>query len=490
MRKFIEIIKKKWIRDGVLTTALVLILIGIFILVNLLFMNLDIAPFDFTAQKIYTLSDESKEQIANVQQNVTMYFFGYDESSTKVKHAKQYHDVNNKIKIQIINTSERPDLAAQYNVTTSSQLVAVQATERYKIIDSSEMYTYDSSSGQYVDVTEQKLTNAILDVTIAQKTQIYFLTGHGEYGIDSSSAMGTLATYIENDVNDVNKLDLLTSDMPETCDVLVIANPTSDFTDLETEKIQNYINAGGKIVWMQDPYMFINGWTKSTTYPNITKILSQFGISFSSGVVCEQSADHMVAGTPDLIIPQMTYNGIVQDLYTDGMVALLDAGKINTVSDEELEELGVTASPFLQSTENSFYREDINANPDITKKVDTDETGPFVTAEILTKKIDDDTQSTLVAYSNALFATNYTVQISGSVGTPISIRQNKDIILNTIAYLSNREDSIRIRKDTGIVTFNAITEQENRVVLWIIFAIPVVIILAGIIVTIVRKRKK
>ncbi len=489
MRKLIEIIKKKWIRDSLLTTSLILILIAIFILVNLLFMNLDIAPLDFTQQKLYTLSDESKEQIANVQQNVTMYFFGYDEASTAITLAKQYNDVNNKISIQIIDTSERPDLAAQYNVSTNSQLVAVQATERYKIIDSSEMYTFDSSSYQYIDITEQKLTNAILDVTIAQKPQIYFLTGHGEYGIDQSTgAMGTLATYIENDVNDVNTLDLLTSDMPETCDVLIIANPTSDFTDLETEKIQNYINAGGKIVWMQDPYMFINGWTESTTYPNITKILSQFGINFSSGVVCEQSTDHMIAGTPDLIIPQMSYNSIVQDLYTDGMVALLDSGKINTVSDEELEELGVTASPFLESTDTSFYREDVNS--DISQKLDSDEEGPFVTAEILTKKIDDDTESTLVAYSNALFATNYTVQIAGSYGTPISIRQNKDIILNTIAYLSDREDAIRIRKDTGLVTFDAITEQENRAVLWIIFAIPVVIILAGIIVAIVRKRKK
>ena len=488
MRKFIEIIKKKWIRDSLLTATLVLILIAIFILVNLLFMNLDIAPWDFTEQGLYTLSDESKEQIANVEQNVTMYFFGYDEGSTAVTLAKQYHDANDKITIQIINTSERPDLAAQYNVSTSSQLVAVQATERYKIIDASEMYTYDSSTYQYIDVTEQKLTNAILDVTIAQKPQIYFLTGHGEYGISSSSAMGTLATYIENDVNDVNTLDLLTSDMPETCDVLVIANPTSDFTDLETEKIQNYINAGGKIVWMQDPYMFNAGWTESTTYPNITKILSQFGISFSSGVVCEQGTDHMIAGTPDLIVPEMTYNQIVQDLYTDGMIALLDSGRINTVSDEELEELGVTASPFLQSTETSFYRADINS--DISQKLDSDEDGPFVLAEILTKKIDDDTESTLVAYSNALFATNYTVQISGSIGTPISIRQNKDIILNTIAYLSDREDTIRIRKDTGLVSFDAITEQENRVVLWIIFAIPVIIIVAGIVVAIVRKRKK
>ena len=75
MRKFIEIIKKKWIRDSLLTATLVLILIAIFILVNLLFMNLDIAPWDFTEQGLYTLSDESKEQIANVEQNVTMYFF-------------------------------------------------------------------------------------------------------------------------------------------------------------------------------------------------------------------------------------------------------------------------------------------------------------------------------------------------------------------------------------------------------------------------------
>ena len=97
MRRLIEIIKKKWIKDSVLTLVLVVILIAIFILANLLFMNLDIAPLDFTKQGLYTLSDESKEQIKNVTQNVTMYFFGYDDSSTAVTLAKQYHDLNDKI---------------------------------------------------------------------------------------------------------------------------------------------------------------------------------------------------------------------------------------------------------------------------------------------------------------------------------------------------------------------------------------------------------
>ena len=485
MRKLIEIIKTKWIRDTVLTLALVLILIAVFLLINLVFINLDIAPIDFTAEKLYTLSDESKEQVANIEQNVTLYFFGYDEEDTAVTLAKQYNDTNDKITIQLINTSERPDLAAQYGVGTDSQLVAVQSSQRYKIIDSSEMYTFDSSTYQTIDITEQKLTNAILDVTIAQKPQIYFLTGHGEYGIDSSLPMEQLKVYIENDVNDVNSLDLLTSDMPETCDVLVIANPTSDFTDLETEKIQNYINNGGNIMWLQDPYAFNTNQGELT---NVNKILSQFGISFSNGVVCEQSSDNMLVNSPDLIIPQMTYNDIVKDLYTDGMIALLDAGKINNVSEEEMESLGVTASPFLQSTDNSFYREDINS--DITKKLDTDEEGPFVLGEILTKQIDDDTESTLVAYSNALFATNYTIQLSNSFGTPITIRQNKDIVLNTIAYLSNREDAIRIRKDVGGVSFQAATESQNRVVLGIIFGVPILIIIAGIVIAIIRKVRK
>ncbi len=485
MRKLIETIKKKWIKNLVSTLIIVVILMVIFYLINLLFIKLDISPIDFTKEKLYTLSDESKNQVKNVEQNVTLYFFGYDESSTIITLAKKYADVNDKINIQVINTSERPDLAAQYGVSTSSQLVAIQSSQRYKIIDSSEMYTYDNTTYETIDITEQKLTNGILDVTIAKKPQVYFLSGHGEYGISSSSELAMFATYIENDINDINSLDLLTSDMPETCDVLIIASPSSDFTDLETEKIQNYINAGGNIMWLQDPYVL--NTENNSELPNVNKVLSQYGISFSKGIVCEQSSTNMIAGSPDLIIPEMTYNSIVKDLYTDGTVVLLDSGRINTESEERLKELNVTAEPFLKSTNNSFYREDINSA--ITTKANGDEDGPFVLAQTLTKKINDDTESKLVAFSNALFATNYQIQLAGSVGTPISIRENKDILLNTVAFLSNREDAIRIRKDTGVVTFETATEAQNKIVLSIIFIIPILIIVLGIVVTIVRKRR-
>ena len=480
-----KLIKEKWLRQTSLTIILVAIILVIFLLLNKIIENIDIAPLDFTKEKIYSLTDDSKNEIAKVEVNVNVYFFGYTEESSAVVLGKQYHDVNDKINVQIVNVEERPDLASEYGASSSDQLVAVSSNQRYKVIDASEMYTYDSTSYETIDVTEQKLTNAILDVTIAKKPQVYFLTGHLEYGISSSSYLYTLSQQISNEVNDVNTLDLLSSDMPETCDVLVIANPVQDFTDLETQKIENYINNGGNIIWMQNPYIF-NEDQNGSNLVNVNKILSLYGINCSKGIVCEQSTENMLVGSPELIIPELTYNSIVKDIYTDGSIVMMDAGKITTANAETLENLNVTASAFIQSTDKSFYREDPNSS--IYNKLDTDEEGPFVLGEILTKKINDEKQSNLVAISNALFETNATVQIGQSLTTPISLRNNRDILLNSVAYLSDREDSIRIRKDLGVVTYTA-TEAQDNIVKVIIFGVPILIIIAGIIITIVRKRK-
>lgn len=489
MRRFIKLMKEKWLRQTSLTILLVAIIIVIFIMINYAFRKMDIAPLDFTQEKIYSLSEDSKSRIKDVQQNVDIYFFGYEEASTAVILGKQYGDLNEKIRVNIIKTDERPDLAAQYGISSNSQVAVVTSNQRYKAIDASEMYTYDTTSYDTIDVTEQKLTNAILDVTISQKPQVYFLTGHGEYGIDSTSVMYYLAQYLTNEVNEVQTLDLITSSMPEQCDLLIIANPIKDFAESETEKIQTYINNGGKIMWMQDPYIGIRNYNEED-YPNTNKILANYGISFSKGVVCENASSNMVENAPNLIIPYLSYNSIVKDIYTDGKIILLNSGKINFESDEKLEELNVTTENFVKSSESSFYKEKIDDNDTYLTKAQSDEDGPFVLGTIATKKIDEEKSSTLIAYSNAFFATNYEIQLGYGYAMPIALRNNKDILLNSVAYLTNRDDSIRIRKTTGVVEFATATQQQAINVRTIIFVVPLIIIITGIVITIVRKRRK
>ena len=66
---------------------------------------------------------------------------------------------------------------------------------------------------------------------------------------------------------------------------------------------------------------------------------------------------------------------------------------------------------------------------------------------------------------------------------------NKDLVLNSLAYLTDREEDITARKSTGTVTYTA-TEQQDTIVRIIIFAVPSVIIIIGLIVWQKRRRKK
>ena len=65
---------------------------------------------------------------------------------------------------------------------------------------------------------------------------------------------------------------------------------------------------------------------------------------------------------------------------------------------------------------------------------------------------------------------------------------NKDLVMDTIAYLVDREVDIAIGKDTNTINYTATVEQ-NSLIQTIIFGVPVAIIIIGIIVWQIRRRK-
>ena len=83
----------------------------------------------------------------------------------------------------------------------------------------------------------------------------------------------------------------------------------------------------------------------------------------------------------------------------------------------------------------------------------------------------------------------YIVRHGETRNNALKLYNNYDVVLNSIAYLNEREDIITIRKDYDTVAYTA-TELQNNIVMAIIFIIPLVIIIIGIIVWQVRRRKK
>lgn len=487
MKKIIETLKKKWLRNTSKTIMLVLILFVAFIGINMLVKKLDLQDIDVTQNKLYTISEASINQIKDIDEEIKIYLIGFNENTSLGDLVKQYTKQNDKITYEIIaDIQDRVDLKSKYSITDETQVIIVETATKNKIITVDELYTFDYTTYQQIDVSEEKITNAIVNLTLAEKPKIYFLTGHGEYSINSD--MTILAAYLENEVNDIETLDLLVKEsVPEDANLLIISSPQKDFIEREVEQITNYINEGGKILWMNEPT------GTNTSYPNMQKILDLFGVKFDDGIILEQDPNKMALSAPNYVIPEITETKATKDIATDGGILLINSSKITIQDYEKLEELNVTSQKILTTGETSLFRKEVsNAS---TSKISSDEEGSFILGAKLTKTIDDENnenntkEAVMYVLSNNLLVVDYPITIGSNTMYPIQFYNNKDYILNTIAELTNREDTISIRKDTGVITYTA-TQAQDRVIKTIITALPASIIVIGIVIWCIRRRKK
>ena len=487
VNKFIEIIKKKWLVDGTKTTILVLAIVAVFVAINVLMQKLELTPIDFSQEKLYTLTDESKESVKNIDKDINIYFVGYDESDTNLDLAKQYKKANEKINVEAVDANNRPDLVEKYGIESGTQGIIIECGDKSKVLTEQDLVTYDTSTYETISIAEEKLTSGIKSVTTDKVPKVYFLEGYSDFSLGDN--MNYLNMYLGNEINEVNELNVLsTGKIPDDCDTLVITNPNKDFDDVTTSAILDYIKSGKNILWLNAAVKTNNN------LPNVNEVLAEYGIKpFEVGVIRETDSSKMVMNSPSLIIPKVESSTVTKDLYNTTGVIFINATKIN-VDTEKLEELNVEEEDLITTSENSYFRTNFN----ITSETATadEEKGSFVVGAEFKKTIKEEDEenntpavmSKMIVYGENYFISDYQLSQNSQYGA-IQLAYNKDLMLNSIAYLVDREEDITVRKGTGTVKYTA-TELENRIILAIITAVPILIILIGIVVWISRKRKK
>ena len=234
LSKFIEVIRKKWLVDGTKTAILVLIIVVAFIGINVFMQTLELTPLDFTQEKLYSLTDESKDKVRNIDKDVNIYFIGYTDDDTTLDLAKQYKKVNEKIVAEAVDSNSRPDLVEKYGIESGSQGIIVECGDKSKVLTTYDLVTYDQTTYETISIAEEKLTSSIQTVVSDKVPKVYFLEGYSEFSIKQN--MYYLTIYMGNEVTQIETLDILTTGkVPEDCDTLVITTPSKDFDDIATD---------------------------------------------------------------------------------------------------------------------------------------------------------------------------------------------------------------------------------------------------------------
>lgn len=150
--------------------------------------------------------------------------------------------------------------------------------------------------------TEQEITAAIKRLMEPEKIPtITFVTGHSErsaYRADESDLRkaATEFSYRYSLINqgfDVDTVNLGKTDIPHHTTALVIADPKTDFSIEETQKIKQYIDRGGNMLILAEP----------GSQPFLNPILQHIGVHTGNSLIMQQTRDY----SPEL----------VQALFTD-----------------------------------------------------------------------------------------------------------------------------------------------------------------------------
>ena len=314
-----------------------------------------------------------------------------------------------------------------------------------------------------------------------KKPRIYVFSGNTYY--DPQTVLASVITKLEEDSNEIEYLDILSKgDVPEDCDALIITTLKSDLSELERDKIIEYINRGGKLMILTSKNIL------DVDTPNFNSVLSQYGISIEYGAIFEQDDSKMMQNAPQFVITDISAS-FMSKIDMAMKACLVLPGKIQFADEDKLEELGVDYEAIASTSEKSFVRNNFDISSYERTTEDGEASSSIVGAKV-TKNISDDKKSELIIFSNEEFASDMRIPVRNQYYMyAIELYNNKDVILNSISYLTQRDDTITIRKTDETQNYT-VNEKENSIIQTIIFATPIVIIAIGIVVWQVRRRKK
>ena len=475
--------KKKFIKDRASTIILIAFIAVLFIAINMFFEKKNTAQIDVTSEKLYSLTDTTKDLISKVKKDVNIYVYGFKEDSAFFDFVSQYNACNKKINVKVITETNDYASVSKYGLGATNSVV-IECGEKSESFDPDyDFTTYDYTSGQSVDMTEEKITNAIIRVTSSKSVKIYFAEGNN---VDTSSELGYLKSYLTDQVYECIDINLMSiTEIPEDCKILAICNPQVDISESEANMIKDYINKGGNL--------FITALTDENGFPNLNSVLDMYKVKIKYGVVYESNTNNTLAyqnryAMPTVLLPNLSMaSKITEELYESGAKIIVPWAQVLDTNSGSFDGVEISTETLLTTSNKSYNVTELTKSDIDNAYLETLEKGPFIIGSKVSRKTGD-VVSELVIFANTTFYTNY-FRLGDIEMNPLSNESNVSLVLNAFASLAGEEDLITVRKYQNDTTFEASIKEDNNVKA-VIFGVPFAIIIIGIVVWNVRKRKK
>lgn len=458
---------------GALATSSVILGLGILTAVNFVLARQN-KRWDLTAAGQYSLSDQTVQVLRSLDAPVRIIVFGRDiEFPTYQDRLAEYEYTSPLVSLEFVDVDKEPLQAQQYDIQSYGTIV----------------FEYEDRVERVVSDTEQELTNALIKVVEGEEVKAYFVQGHGERSPEGTDRDGlsALSESLRLDNFTVDTVVLAqTGNVPADASVVIIAGPTIDYLPGEIEVLRDYLEAGGKALFLLDP----PSDPETTDQAALLSLATEWGISVGDDVVIDSSGVGQLLGA-DVTVPVAA--SYPPHPITENFALLTAFPLARSVRPESVGTTGRVAQTFIETSERSWAETDMAelASGEVSAGGDDTE-GPISIGAAVSVAVEredllgvpadedaaetaDEDEPTLEArvavIGDSDFATNGVLGIQG----------NRDLALNTINWLAQQENLISIRPrqpEDRRITLTA--DQQWRVQVMTLFMIPAVVIGLGL----------
>ena len=473
-------------RHGTYSVGLTVIVIAIIIVINLVAGQIPEAyrNLDVSSTKIYDISDTTTELLDSLEEDVDMTILAVkDETDDRITtFLSKYDALSDHVSMEWVDPVLHPSALTEYDASENTVVISCEATGRTTTVsfddilvpDMYSYYYYGSESYTEFD-GEGQLTSAVNYVTNDVEKTIYQTTGHGE-----GTLSDTITDLMDKNNYSLTELNLLmTTSIPEDCDLLFMYAPTTDLSEDEAEMIGSYLDQGGKV-------MILLGETNAAELPNLEGILEEYGIQSADGYIADPQRCYQ--GNYYYIFPELSLSGDMADGISSEMVLLINAHGLNVIDPSRDT---ITTTSFMSSSDQAF---------DVTET--TQEQGSYslgaVAEESVSTSDDDsssddaDTEESSDESDTEELMSRLTVISAGSLIDPqitdsFTQLENTTVFMNAVTANFDGVQNLSIEAKSLGTEYNTV-QYTGLFSFIVVFGIPAVILIGGFVVWF-RRRK-
>jgi ABC-type uncharacterized transport system involved in gliding motility auxiliary subunit len=412
----------------------ILVILAVLAAVNFLANRYD-KSYDSTANKQFSLSDQTIKVVKGLKSDVQLTYFGAQNDFRIARDTlDRYSRLSPKLHVTYIDPERKPQVAKAAGYRSDATVIVDSGSRR------------ESAKG----LGEEELTGALIRSLKSDERTVCVLSAAGERSIDDTDAGGfsLFKQLLERDnykvrtetlrpaaASDNKSLALGQApaapslEVPKSCTVLVIAGPKNDYPVPVVTALRTFVEGGGRALFLLDTPLRLGDSDPPTENEDLLKLLADWGVTANKDLALDLSG----VGQIFRLGPEVPLVlGYESHPITQPLRRVPTAYPISRSLDAQ--SVGKTAlSKLVATTEASVATTSISArgavDPTKGKK------GPLTLAVAGTFSSSPQGRFVVVGTSHA--AQN-SIAGSRSLG-------NRDLMVNIVNWLSSDEDLISIR---------------------------------------------